>query len=410
MTILNRRTLLRTAFAAPLGAIAIAADWPQWRGPARDGLSTETGLLKSLPSSGPKVMWSISSLGDGYGSLAIAGSNIYVQGRKGNDSVVHCLDRNEGKTLWSSPLGRYLDQDRGGGSRGTPTLDGDKLFALSENGDLACLNAKDGTKLWSKNILKEYGGSNPHWLLAESPLVDGNFLVVTPGGNGAGVVKLEKATGKTVWTCKELHEEAGYSSCIVADIQGIRTYMSLTSEAGIGVRASDGKLMWHYEKPANRTANCATPIYSDNRVFYTSAYGTGCGLLELKAKNGTIEANEVYFNRDMQNHHGGVLLVKDHLYGFSASILTCMEFKTGKVAWKNRSVGKGSLTYADGLLFLLGETNVAGLAVATPDEYKETGRFRIEDSGRPSWAHPVVSNARLYIRNQGALTCYDVKA
>jgi outer membrane protein assembly factor BamB len=410
MTILNRRTLLRTALAAPLGAIAIAADWPQWRGPTRDGLSTETGLLKSWPSSGPKVLWSISSLGDGYGSLAIAGSNIYVQGRKGNDSVVHCLDRNDGKTQWSSPLGRYLDQDRGGGSRGTPTLDGDKLFALSENGDLACLNAKDGAKLWSKNILKEYGGSNPHWLLAESPLVDGNFLVVTPGGNGAGVVKLEKATGKTVWTCKELHEEAGYSSCIVADIQGIRTYMSLTSQAGIGVRASDGKLMWHYEKPANRTANCATPIYSDNRVFYTSAYGTGCGLLELKAKNGTIEANEVYFNRDMQNHHGGVILVKEHLYGFSASILTCMDFKTGKVAWKNRSVGKGSLTYADGMLFLLSETNVAGLAVATPDEYKETGRFRIEDSGRPSWAHPVVSNARLYIRNQGALTCYDVKA
>ena len=406
MSVLNRRALL---LAAP--AVAMAADWPQWRGPMRDGLSAETGLLKSWPSSGPKVLWSISTLGEGYGSLCISGSNIYVQGRKGSDSVVHCLNRADGKAQWSVPLGVYRDQDRGGGARGTPTLDGDKLYVLSENGDLACLNAKDrGNKIWGKNILKEYGGSNPHWLISESPLVDGNFLIVMPGGSGAGVVKLDKATGKTVWTCKDLNEDAGYSSCIAADIQGVRTYMVLTSAAGIGVRASDGKLMWHYEKVANRTANCTTPIYSDNHVFYTSAYGTGCALLELKANKGMIDAKEVYFSRDMQNHHGGVVLVKDHLYGFSASILTCMEFKTGKVAWKNRSVGKGALTYADGMLYLLGEQNVAGLAVATAEDYKETGRFRIEDSGKPSWAHPVVSDGRLYIRNQGSLTCYDVKA
>jgi len=409
MSVLNRRTLLRTALAAPAG-MAFAGDWPQWRGPLRDDLSTETGLLKSWPSAGPKALWSISSLGEGYGSLCVAGGNIYVQGRKGSDSVVHCLNRADGKALWSAPIGPYRDQDRGGGSRGTPTLDGDKLYVLSENGDLACIGAKDREIMWSKNILKEYNGSNPHWLLSESPLVDGNFLIVTPGGRGAGMVKIEKATGKTVWTCKDLNEDAGYSSCIVADIHGVRTYMSLTSEAGIGVRASDGKLMWHYEKCANRTANCTTPVYSDNHVFYTSNYGTGCALLELTNKKGMIEAKESYFNRDMQNHHGGVVLVKDHIYGFSAAILTCMEFKTGKVAWKNRSVGKGSLTYADGMLYLLGETNVAGLAVATPEDYKEVGRFRIEDSGRPSWAHPVVSNARLYIRNQGALTCYDVKA
>ena len=407
---LNRRTLLRGAFVAPVAGLALAADWPQWRGPLRDGLSTETGLLKEWPDKGPKTLWSIASLGDGYGSLCIAGANIYVQGRKGNDAVVHCLNRADGKTQWVAPIGPYRDQDRGGGSRGTPTLDGDKLYVLTENGDLACLNAKDGSKVWGKNILKEYNGSNPHWLISESPLVDGEFLIVTPGGQGAGMVKLEKSTGKTVWACKDLNEDAGYSSCIVADIQGIRTYMSLTSAAGIGVRSSDGKLMWHYEKPSNRTANCTTPIYYDNHVFYTSAYGTGCGLLSLQADKGMLKANEVYFSRDMQNHHGGVVLVKNHLYGFSASILTCMEFKTGKVSWKNRSVGKGSLTYADGMLFLLSETNVAGLAVATPDDYKETGRFRIEDSGRPSWAHPVVSNARLYIRNQGALTCYDVKA
>lgn len=407
----SRRSLLRSLAAAAISTPLISAsDWPQWRGPSRDGLSSDTGLRKSWPSDGPPVLWTINTLGDGYGTVSLAANHIYIQGRSGSDSVVHCLDRSNGKTIWKTALGPYRDQDRGNGPRGTPTFDGDALYAMSENGDLASINPRDGAIKWKKNVLKEYDGSNPHWLISESPLVDSNFLIVTPGGNGAGVVKLEKSTGKTVWACKDMHEQAGYSSCIVADIQGVRTYMSLTSQAGIGVRASDGKLMWHYENVANRTANCTTPIYHDNHVFYTSNYGTGCALLELKAKNGMIEATEKYFNRDMQNHHGGVVLVKDHLYGFSAAILTCMEFKTGKVAWKNRSVGKGCLTYADGMLYLLGETNVAGLAAATPDDYKETGRFRIEDSGKPSWAHPVVCDGRLYIRNQSSLTCYNVKA
>ena len=406
MLIHNRRHFLGLVS----GSTLVAADWPQWRGPLRDGLSTESGLAKSWPSDGPKVLWNMTGLGDGYGSLCIAASKIYVQGRKGNDSVVHALDRSTGKLQWSSPLGPYLDQDRGGGARGTPTLDGDKLYLMSEGGDLVSMKSADGSILWRRNILKDFGGRNPHWHLSESPLVDGDFLYATPGGSGAGVVKLEKSTGKTVWTCKDMDEEPGYASCIVADIEGIRTIMTLTSRAGIGVRASDGKLMWHYEKVANITANCTTPIYSNGKVFYTSNYGTGCCLLDLKKKGDKIEATEVYFNRDMQNHHGGVVLVKDHVYGFSNSILTCLDFKTGAVAWKNRSVGKGSLAYADGMLFLLSENNVAGLAVATPSEYKETGRFRIEDSGKPSWAHPVISDHKLYIRNQNTLTCYDAKA
>ena len=408
---LKRRDFLGClTFAAGASTTGFAADWPQWRGPLRNGLSTETGLAKSWPADGPKVLWAMKGLGDGYGSLCIAAANIYVQGRKGNESVVHKLDRATGKLIWSAPLGEYLEQARGNGPRGTPTLDGDKLFAMSENGDLVAMKAPGGEVAWRKNILKDFNGRNPHWHLSESPLVDGEHLIVTPGGSGAGMVKLEKATGKAVWTCKDMDEEAGYSSCIVADIDGIRTYMTLTSRAGIGVRASDGKLMWHYEKVANRTANCTTPIYANGKVFYTSNYGTGCALLDLKKKGSAIEATEVYFNRDMQNHHGGVVHVKDHLYGFSAAILTCMNFLTGEVAWKNRSVGKGSLTYADGMLFLLSENNVAGLAVATPAEYKETGRFRIEDQGFPSWAHPVISDQRLYIRNQSTLTCYDAKA
>jgi len=405
-SILLSLALVQVTTGRPEGA----SDWPQWRGADRTGLSKETGLLKTWSAVGPPAVWTISSLGEGYGSVAIKGDRIFVQGAKGSDSVVFCLNRADGKTVWSQALGTRLDQDRGGGPRGTPTVDGDRVYALSENGDLACLKIGDGSVAWRKNILREFGGRNITWLISESPLVDGSNLIVTPGGDQAGIVALDKMTGKVVWASKELSDPAGYSSCLVADVGGVRTIMGFTARAAVGLRASDGKLMWRYEQVANRTANCTTPIFHDNKVFYSSAYGTGCALLGLKPEGGEVRAQEVYFSKDMQNHHGGVVLVNGYLYGFSNAILTCIEFATGKVMWKDRSVGKGSLTYADGHLYLLSENNVVGLAEATPEGYKEKGRFRIADQGWPSWAHPVVTGGKFYIRNQGVLACYDVKA
>ncbi|HXG64407.1 MAG TPA: PQQ-binding-like beta-propeller repeat protein [Blastocatellia bacterium] len=385
-------------------------DWPQWKGPERTGISKETGLLKSWPAQGPPLVWSISNLGKGYGSIAIKGDRIFVQGIKDGKSVLFCLNRADGKTVWTTVMGPEVDQDRGNGPRGTPTVDGDRVYALSENGDLACLKVGDGAAVWRRNILQEFGGRNPHWLISESPLVDGNHVIVTPGGNQASIVALDKMTGKTVWTSKELSDPAGYASCVAADVQGVRTIMAFTAGAAVGVRATDGKLMWRYTTVANRTANCTTPVFHDNKVFYSSAYGTGCALLGLKAQNGEVKAEEIYFSREMMNHHGGVVLVNGYLYGFSNNMLTCIEFATGKPMWKHRSVGKGSLTYADGMLYLLSENNVVGLAEATPEAYKEVGRFQIADQGWPSWAHPVVCGGRLYIRNQGVLACYNVKA
>jgi hypothetical protein len=283
------------------------------------------------------------------------------------------------------------------------------LYVLTEVGDLACLRVQDGSVVWQRNILQDFGGRNLGWLISESPLVDGTQVIVSPGGRGAGMAALDKMSGKTIWTTKELHDQAGYASSIVADVQGVRTIMTLTSEAGVGVRASDGKLMWRYQQVANDTANIATPLYQDNRVFYSSDYGTGGALLALRAEGGEVRAQEVYFTRDMQNHHGGIVLVNGYLYGFNNSILTCMEFATGKVMWRHRSVGKGSLMYADGRLYILSENNVVGLAEASAAGYRETGRFTIPDQGLPSWAHPVVSGGRLYLRNQGILTAFDVR-
>ena len=224
------------------------------------------------------------------------------------------------------------------------------------------------------------------------------------------MVALDKMTGKTVWTSTGLSDEAGYASAIAADIGGIRTYMTFTADAGVGIRASDGKPMWKYTKAANRTANIATPVFMNGKVFFTSSYGTGGALLNLAAQGGEVKATETYFTQNMKNHHGGVVLVNGYLYGFNDAILTVLQFDTGRVAWRDRSVGKGSVTYADGNLYILGEDNGVGLVEATPDGYREKGHFEIPDSGLPAWAHPVVSGGRLYIRNQNTLAAYDVRA
>ena len=413
----GRRTLRMSIYRTALIFVFCVAttfaqqnDWPQWRGPDRSGVSKETGLLKSWPSSGPTRLWSISGLGNGFGTVAIKGDRIYVQGTQKGKSVVHALNRTNGAPLWICPLGGALSNERGGGPRGTPTVDGEFVYALTEAGDLACMRRQDGSVVWSRNILKDFSARNIEWLISESPLVDGNNVIVTPGGSKACIVALDKTTGKTVWTSKELNDPAGYASCVAADILGSRVITTLTSSAAVGVQASDGRLIWRYGPAANSTANVATPIVSKSRMFYTSNYGAGCVLLEFILNKDEYTLRKVYDSKDMMNHHGGVVLVDGYIYGFSNSILTCLNFDSGKVAWKNRSVGKGSLTYADGNLYLLSESNVVGLAEASPAGYVEKGRFKIEDKGWPSWAHPVVCGGKLYIRNQESLNAYNIAA
>jgi outer membrane protein assembly factor BamB len=388
---------------------AAGLDWPQWRGPDRTGISKETGLLQTWPSAGPATMWSVTGLGNGYGSMAVRGDQVFVQGLRGRESFVHRLDRASGKYVWSKSLGPGGSNDRGSGPRSTPTLDGDRLYVLTETGHLYCLR-EDGTELWRREILRDFSGGNIQWLLSESPLVDGEKVIVTPGGRGAGMVALDKMTGKTIWTAKELSDEAGYSSAVVAEVGGTRAYTTLTSQAGVGVRATDGKLLWRYRAAANGTANITTPLVAGQQVFYTSAYGTGGGLVSLSAQGADVRADEVYFTRDMQNHHGGVVLIDGTLFGFHNSILTAIDFASGKVLWRDRSVGKAAVVFADKRLYMLSEDNVVGLAEVSASGYREVGRFSIPDQGLNSWAHPVVSGGRLYIRNQGTLTVYNVSA
>lgn len=384
---------------------AQTADWPQWRGPNRDGVSKEAGLLKQWPTDGPPLVWKATGAGTGYSSLAVAGGRIYTMGVRGEREYVIAFDVATGKELWATAHGARYRDDRGDGPRGTPTVDGDRLYALGGNGDLSSIDTKTGRVVWAINLLQKFGGSNPNWGISESPLVIGDKVLVNAGGSGASVVALNKKDGSLIW--KSQSDEAGYSSAMPVQIGSTTQIVFFTAKRALGLDLKDGHLLWEYAKASNRTANVATPVVKGNRIFISSDYGTGAGLVEIKP-DGT--AQEVYFTRDMRNHHSSSILVGDYLYGFSSGVLTAMKFDTGEVAWKDRSVGKGSLVYADGNLYAFSENGVIGLIEATPTAYQEKGRFRIQQDSLPTWTHPVIAGGRLYIRDQNTIYAYDVRA
>jgi outer membrane protein assembly factor BamB len=583
-------------------------DWPQWRGPGHDGISTDTGLLKEWPADGPEVLWQVDTAGVGYSSVVIKDGRIYTQGDLKGVEHILCHDAKTGALLWAvqpEPLRQRLDEriaseakqldtnqdgqidelealtrlgfdfnkydqkvdrdaqemadtrtqrlfaaldtdndqqlsakeagrpfynefDRidksdkttdaaelarlrtgdwltqydadddgfidgkesrnsiverylrrmdqrdqetkkgdgrlsadeiesyfqrrepgkdgvittdemrayytsrypqgdgiltteelkgyfggyrngqGDGPRGTPTVDGDRVYTEGGNGDVTCIEASSGRTIWHVNLSEEFGGGRPNWGYSESPLVDGEMLFVTPGGEQGTVLALDKHTGTKIWQSEEVTEGAHYSTPVIAEIHGKRTLVQFARESVFGVTPETGQFLWKYSGANNGTANCATPIIDDNCVFASSAYGTGGGLAQVLQDGDSQTAEEVYFEKKMANHHGGIVKVGDYLYGFGTGLI-CMNFRTGDIAWQDRSVGKGSLTVADGMLYLLSERNEVALAEATPEGYREHGRFMIPSHGRPSWAHPVVIGGVLYIRDQQSLTAYDVR-
>ncbi len=600
--------LLLFVFTSPFAA---AGDWPQWRGPEREGISTDKGLLKTWPEEGPPVVWQVDTVGEGYSSLAVADGRIYTQGDLNGVEHILCLSERDGQVLWSvqaEPVSKalqeriaqemkrldtdgdgvvgelealarmgwnfnrydrssagedeaegiarqraaallaaldkdgdgklsydeagellrddfgkadrsdreadvealasqraerwfaridkdgdgrisreesrgtvldrsfgradkkeaatnkgdelltreevreYLERFEGGkdgtlsaeeladyyvrtealgdgvltaeelrgfyggyrngmgdGPRGTPTVEGNRVYIEGGLGDVSCLDASTGETIWHVNLREDFGGGVPGWGYSESPLIEGDLVIVTPGGKDGAVVALNKASGEVVWRSSDVTQRAHYASPVAATIGGIRQIVQFGRESVFGLDARTGRKLWEYSNPANGTANCATPIVHQDHVFASSAYGTGGGLAKIVTDGEQQRAEEVYFDKRMANHHGGIVRVGDYLYGFGSGGLICMNFRTGEVAWRERSVGKGSLCVADGMLYLLGERHEVALAEASPDGYVERGRFKIREHGRPSWAHPVVANGRLYIRDQGSLTAYDVR-
>jgi outer membrane protein assembly factor BamB len=412
----------KKATAKPRGdaARAGAADWPQFRGPDRNGISNDTGLLKEWPAEGPRLAWRISGLGEGFSSVSISGGRIYTMGNRGGEEYIIALDLDGGSELWATSIGPARGNGGGyAGPRCIPPVDGDLVFGLGIDGTLACLEAATGKPRWRKSLVSDFGGRMMSgWGYSESPLVDGEKLICTPGGDRATMAALNKNTGQTLWTCAAPNSGgAAYSSPVMAEPGGLRQYITLVGRGIIGVSARDGRHLWTYNRIANGTANIPTPLVRGDLVFCATGYNAGAALLRLVPAGGGCRVEERYFlsGNEFQNHHGGFVLVDKYLYaghGHNNGLPTCIELNSGRRAWgPERGPGSGSaaVTYADGHVYFRYQNGVVALVEATPAEFKLKGTFRIPGGSQPSWPHPVVTGGRLYLRDQDQLFCYDLR-
>jgi len=411
------------ALVAAIHDSAFSGDWPTFRGTDRTAVSKETDLLQSWPEGGPPVVWSVEGTGRGYTSLAIKNGRMYLVGDKvadvpDKDEYLLCYDIATGQRIWQAKLGAPWNEgkDNWQSSRGTPSVDDERVYALTANGELACCDAATGSEQWRKSLQTDFGGSKAdRWGYSESVLLDGDRLICTPGGETNTMVALDKQTGEKIWSvAREGDTGAGHASIVISEVGGVKVYVQTTGKGALGVR-DDGVLMWSY--PIERTtAVIPTPIIRDDLVFFAAGYKRGGALLRQVAGDvGQVTVEEVYpLNVELANKHGGIVLVGDYLFGDSddAGIPFCADLMTGEIKWKSRGTGKGSIAVAaaDGCLYLHYADGTMVLAKADPSEYVETSVFSVPHSGeRPSWAHPVILDGKLYLREHNAILCYDVR-
>lgn len=419
-TILAGSGILSACVVLASIATASAADFTQWRGPLRDGHAPETGLLAEWPKAGPKLVWQVKDIGGGYATPSVAGERIYLLGSDATDESVYALNARDGSRVWAAKLGNvgHLDQKPSyPGARSTPTIDGKYLFALGSDGDLVCLESANGKEVWRKHLRSDFGGSYGEWAYSESPLVDGEKLMVTPGGTNATVVALNKNTGAVIWKCAVPDgSAAGYASVIVAELSGVRQYIQFLASGLMGIDPADGKLLWRYEKTGKSSpAVIITPLVSDG-LIYSGAFRATTALVKPVRKDGVFTVEEIYSNAKLPVGLGGVVKVGDYFYGSGGSVAMCVEFKTGAVKWEERSIGPGSLLVADQRIYSHAENGDVVLFEPNAEGYREKGRFTppgVPARSNPmekAWTYPVIANGKLYIRDKETLWCYDVKA
>ena len=404
---------------------ASTSDWPQWRGPQRNGISQERGLLKQWPKEGPKLLWQVNDIGDGFSTPSVVGTHIYLMSNQGMENeFVQALSTEDGKPIWTTRVGNVGNPKQDPPypkARSTPTVDGDFLYALGSDGDLVCLEARSGKLRWQKSLRTEFGGQPGEWAYAESPLVDGDIVIVTPGGAQATLVALNKKTGAVIWkSAVPGGDPAGYASAIVVQGGGRKQYVQFLSKGIVGVDAKTGQFLWRYKEVVKGPAQAFTPVASDGYI-YGGALSVGGGLIRLKPDGGGVVAEQVYFERGLPNGFGGAVLVGDYLYGAAipAGEFVAAEFTTGKLKWKAEGFGRASVTYADGQLYIHNENGDYVLVEATPEAYREKGRFTPPNQPKKktagpypekAFAYPVIANGRLYIRDLETLWAYDIKA
>jgi outer membrane protein assembly factor BamB len=410
---MRKSTFFLLLFTSIFAHSTWAIDWPQWRGPDRSGTSTEKGLLQSWPAEGPKLLWEGGAIGEGFSSLAIKGDRIFTMGDKSGNSQLFCLQKSNGQTIWSIQIGKP-----GGnysGTRCTPTVDEDSVYALGQFGDLVCVDAARGREKWRKNIQEEFRGESGGWNYSESVLIDGDLLLCSPGGNDATVVALNKNNGAVIWkTSLPGAGQAHYSSWVVSNAAGVKQYVRLYQGGTYGIEAKSGKYLWHYDVLGRNTANIPTPIPFDDYVFTAAGYGKGGALLKLARSGSGVSATEVYYNQELKNKHGGIIKVGNYIYGDmdDRGRPWCADIMTGKVLWrKDSGAGGGSacVTYGDGRLYFRYQDSTMALIDPDPEKgFQQISTFKIPDNMKQSWAHPVISEGKLYLRGNDKILCYDI--
>ena len=415
--------VLSVLFCIPMTG---ATEWPQWRGPNRDGVSGEVGILKAWPPNGPKMLWRV-PLGEGFSGISVSQGRVYTMFSKGDDEFVVCLDATDGREIWRFRSdSTYYEYEGGNGPRSTPTIDGDLLFAISAQGKLYALNAASGQEVWSHDLPRKFGSKMPRWGYSISPLVDGESLLVEIGGKGEkSIVALNKNSGDVIWSSHE--DKLGYSSPIAITVDGVRQIIFLTGTNLVSVSPTDGTIYWKYSWQTRGRlgfdVNAATPVFiPPDKVFISTGYGTGAAVLQLRAfvspdddraTTGQVKANrdavrieEIWKSPIMENKLASSVLYENHLYGFDNSILKCIEVNTGEEKWKSRGFGMGTVILADGHLILLSGQGKLGLAEATPAGYIEKASAKVL-SGR-CWTVPTLANGKLYVRNLEEIVCLDM--
>jgi len=390
-----------------------AQEWNQWRGPNRDAIAEDTDLLQSWPEDGPKLVWKSTGLGQGFSGVSFWGNKIFTMGDKEDGSYLVCVDKTDGTLLWSTRVGQAGGNDRRRpGPRCTPATDGTRVMTVGQYGEVLCADIATGKEIWRKSYQDDFGGTVvPRWNFCDSPLLDGDRVVFLPGGSKGTMVALNKETGELIWQTDEVTDNASYSSIITAEISGVKQYITATDKRVFGIDSQNGRLLWQASREARNVI--PTPIYHDGLVFISSGYNAGCHCFKITEDSGTFKAEQIYDNGSIANQHGGSILVGDHIYVSidQGGKLTCLDLKTGQVAWQDNSVGKASLGYADGHLIVRSENGPVALVEATPAGYKEKGRFEQPDrSDYNSWPHPVITDGRLYLRDNDVLLCYELKA
>lgn len=399
--------------------LSVSTDWPTWRGADRTGVSKETGLLQSWSDEGPEVEWTANGIGGGFSSVAVVKDKIFTMSSIDGRQNIVCLST-AGDTLWKTPI------SRDGKPNCTPTYDDGLVYGVGFHGTLAAVKADNGEQVWSVDFVRDLGGKMmSQWGYSESPLVDGDRLICTPGGPAAMIVALNKKTGKVIWKTPMQYggsrgdDGAGYASVVISNAGGIRQYITLVGRGLISVEAETGRPLWQYEKVANGTANVPTPIVSGDYVFCSSGYGDGgSALLQIQKQGSRLSPREVYYYgaNEVQNHHGGMVLIDGHVYmghGHNKGFPMCLELRTGKVKWGGRIRGEGdgsaAIVAADGQIYFRYEDGKMALVEANPNEYKVNGSFRLPVRNGKSWPHPVIADGKLYIRDQHQLVCFDIK-